>query len=369
MKLNPMPVGSAVTIRKTSRFYGISNANPADMLGVVRRNEAAGYLKYLVLWENGELNSYRREDLKYWRGAGAVRPVPIPAVAPVAEPKRKLTLDELKGKAEKDCVAEGLGATARFAFISEDAGTYWVNTNTACHSQVINRTWNEVVLKGKPTHITTHLHRNTLSRHNVTTQERTTYFQWLFNDSPWSIAFLEKNAVECVERGFVLLTAKVAGPVLQGALVATRMPYEDSGRVKDFCKWADEGLSGNLSYLLASTVSLQGTEVVLSLHSGGHYAIRPYDMGKGCISRFLSNQLINLPPTTYYDGGTGSGVHKLFGEEERGRDFIQKVLKASQVGEAKTANTNPFAKALDREVNTFKTDLFVAHLKKKGLSV
>lgn len=372
MKLNPIPVGSAVTIRPTSAYYQGNPSNPKDERGVVVKLRGYGDFLYDVKWDNGRSNNYRRTDLKYWRGAGAVRPPAVAAIkkeAVVAAPKETKpvrSLEEVVSRAELGCKECRLGTTARFAFINEKTGKYCVNRNTACHAQVLNRDYEET-----PTHITTHLHRTAShGREAISKQDRIVYFQWLFNDSPWSIAFLEKNAAECVERGFVLLTTKVSGPVLQGALVATRMPYEDSGRVTDFCQWVDKGLSGSLSYILASTVAIQGSEVVLSIHGGGHYAISPGDMGEKCFARFLSNQFVNLPATTYYEGGSARGVHLLFGEEEqRGRKFIKSVLEASQKGEVKTANTNPFAKALEKEVNTFKVDLLVAHLKKKGLNV
>ena len=318
--LKPMQVGDRVAIRKSSQYYGRNpRSNPADEPGTITRLQKTR-LEYWVQWDNGGVNSYSREDLRYWKGA----------------PKRKrekadpVDFNALIEKA-KATVTKGT-RTAHYAFIYND-GKIKENDNHACHAQVLHT-------DGSKVHSIVTLIRR--KKHTAEQQEVCKrYMTWLIERSPWSQAFVGTGE-EAWESWFAVATSNCPGNILQGGLIASRQTQENFERVVLWDKLVSQGLPENDSFALASCLHLSGEDVVLSFHHGGHYPLNPYIMGRDGFKAFCEGRPVNITEL-FCKKGQARDVHNAFWGYKGLEPAINAFIK--EAGQETKAVTNPFKKA------------------------
>lgn len=351
---NSIPVGTIVSIRKGSRYYGQDEGiNPADVPGVVVEGNEGRGLVYQVKWLHTEMtNSYSREDLRYWKGAyehfrgvgvggeelGAADPRPV---KPKAPPKPKNRSEAIEAARKALHKSDKSHATARYAFVYANH-SHLVNKNTACHSQVLNMDGED---KKKVVAIVTVVNRGG-DQDRISDEKAIAYYDWLFKRSPWAIAFEEKDARAAHEEGTVVCRTDIAANMLQAALVATRTTWEHSHVVETWYGMVGLGIGEHLAFLLGSFLGRgDGEDVIVSPNAGGHFPLQAHSMDVNDAIGFCTNNPKGLN-ARFIDGGNSWGACDMFASNIQVAPF-REVVERWFTNSQKTGGkgNNPFAAA------------------------
>lgn len=93
------------------------------------------------------------------------------------------------------------------------------------------------------------------------------WWDWLMNESPYARVFPEQGTAEqCLDRGYVFVDAEYSGSAIVAALVASRIPWEESLVCEAWCKLIDKGTNKNLAFLIAHTAN--GTHINFNFRKG-----------------------------------------------------------------------------------------------------
>lgn len=376
MNLRPIAVGRYVTIRVSSEYYGRDDdVNPAGECGIVEMSADGGGHSHRVRWlHNGKTNIYRRLDLKYW--VGEVPPHKVRVARPKPEPQKELDeggINKAVVEAIEKCKNEGQNVTARYAFVYKTGKTE-VCKNTACHHTVLDR---EGEAAKKFATIVTMIGGHNGQKNNLTEEENLFYYDWLLNRSPWALAFTTKDTAEAYKQTrYVRMNLAAPGNMVQGALIATRQPWEHHHVIKTFKLLADKGVPENTAFLLGCMFRQVEKDVLTpSFQGGGHFPIEINYMRKiDCLS-FINN----TPPMlneAYNEGGPARGVHDMFVHRDIKRerdevsmtDYARQVAKKAGAAKGKLV-TNPFAAAKKVESRNVEVDDLVNYVLTQGIFV
>lgn len=138
------------------------------------------------------------------------------------------------------------------------------------------------------------------------------YLDWLLNHSPYSRVFIDKDASECLDRGFVSVSGRTPSNLMLGGLIAVRRLYEYSSVVEAFDILVEGGVKPNLAYLIAhrSRVVEEGSGISFNSFTTSHVNLN-HSFDKEYIMNFVNNN-----PTekdSYYDTGRYGGVDSTWG--------------------------------------------------------
>lgn len=373
MKLNQMPIGSIVTIRKSSRYYGRHPwVNPAGVEGVLLKNDERNH-GYRVRWLHSDrTNAYSREDLKYWKGPrnyGQIVPNPVkPKPVPPPKPLEQEEIPGLIEQAVKELKATNQIQTARYAFIYEDRKIE-VATNTACHATVMSLPLHN---RGKLVSLVTCINRGKEDKRDLDTLA---YYDWLINRSPWAEGFSHKGCVkELVEKTrYVSCNVSAPANLFQGGLVATRQPWEHPGVVRVFNLLVGKGVEENTAFLLGSLFSVKADgNLTPVLHPSGHFPIDVSSMTREDCVRFINNNP-HILKGPYKGDAEVKRVHGMFGslpwdETSNLKKYMKEIGK--KAGAKKGVDTtNPFAAAKKTTTDCVSVEDLANYVNTQGIFV
>lgn len=149
----------------------------------------------------------------------------------------------------------------------------------------------------------------------ITEREALPYINWLINDSPYSEAFLTKDALDCIKNSFVLRT-DIPNNLLVGALIATRYVSESPGpadRITVWNKFVDMGMPPNIAFLFCHLFKMNDKGVTsFQAMSDGHSALT-VNVDWDYIVNFV-NGIKKYPGENYNNTFSYTGVSTLWGK-------------------------------------------------------
>lgn len=199
--------------------------------------------------------------------------------------------------------------------------------------------------------IVTHINR--LSASNDKFRERAektqdlhvTFYDWVFNRSPWAFCFTTKDAAQAVEERACVVRVDVPANMLQGALITTRNMWEHSPNIQLWDKLVKAGIEENKAFVMSMAVSPvdNGREVFLRGLDTDHLAICS-DIRMDGLEAFLQGSPL-YTTGDYNRSGDYQGVKRAFkGEGERVSKILKEGFQRSLEDKSKVA-LNPFIKA------------------------
>lgn len=128
------------------------------------------------------------------------------------------------------------------------------------------------------------------------------YYDYLFNDSPFSSVFLSKTADECLikEDGIIVRLDRPANLAIAGA-IGTRHPWEHKKVVDSFYNLVNAGLDKHKAFLTAFLVKYNEGNDWTPWTTEGHTCTYVRTMTKDGVRNFLNQE---LPSTRQYNCGT-----------------------------------------------------------------
>lgn len=252
-------------------------------------------------------------------------------------PEPKTTAQKIKETSDKVKKQQDRGQCAYFAFVDEKAVAEV--RSGACHADV---------LRGGSRHtkaIVSRIRRNTARYAQVSEETAISFYDWLFNRSPWSQCFMYKGAKNRWLEGTCVVTANAPANLVQGALIATRNTWEYPQVVDFWKRLVDERIEGNLAFLLAHLTYLRGNRVETKSSGDHHQAIDGSAMHVDGAKAFLQGKAMRYTAAYNKNGKAASEVHRAFNGSRGGGVAVHFKKQFNSFGKTEAKNTNPFHKA------------------------
>lgn len=235
------------------------------------------------------------------------------------------------------------GSNAYFGFIHKDGTNSGKIESGACHATVLSY---GQLSRVPVAAIISRINRATTTSYNQS-EHSVRYYDWLFNRSPVSSAFMYKGAKERMKDGWCVVSANNPANLVQAALIGSRNSWEFPKNIEKWVKLVDMGVNENLAYLVVHFLAdLDKTTITLTARSHQHVMVGPGLSLKGARA-FVFNQPLNLKDK-YSRGAHGNGVFDLWDSNGRSSTFVDKMkeeIKDSLAGGKKARCMNPFAAA------------------------
>lgn len=140
------------------------------------------------------------------------------------------------------------------------------------------------------------------------------YYDWLFNQSPWSDAYITKDIDWVMENGCVLLDPNANCDIVYGGAIATRFPYECPYNFQVWARMEELGVNKSLAFLIMHSYRNKKGDystMVVELSPMHHVSIRA-----GCSGTFWKKFLAGKYDTKRepYVTNTRHNVNGLWGD-------------------------------------------------------
>lgn len=114
------------------------------------------------------------------------------------------------------------------------------------------------------------------------------YYDWLLNRSAYSSNFITKDAEYAASKGVVCST-DIPSNLLVGGLIAHRYPWEHPGLTRQWKKFVDTGLSGDMAFLLCHQFREAPGGVISSGSYSVHGALEAVDITLNLARNFINH--------------------------------------------------------------------------------
>ncbi len=230
---------------------------------------------------------------------------------------------------------------ARNGIIWED-GTWSMSRNTACAAGL-----NGLQKHAVPLFIVSSIQDYGSIYHHTHAITRK-YINWLINDSPWAVVFVEKDIDWVIEHNCLVISAEYPNNLAVGAAVASRMPWEFSSWTTAWNALTEAGMNPSLAYILSFlTRPTAGAYVLKTGYGRSHCATHENFKLNEAKNFILGNVIKPNPPfreDSYYC--KSPGLNGIWGGASG--YTVDGALSAFVIGQYKAADgvkrtiTNPF---------------------------
>lgn len=293
-------VGQRVVLRDDAP-YQLGRNNPRGVVGTIIGLKQG--MPLVVLWDNGEENSYYYQDLDL-----IVRAGPKPAkkkAAPKKKKKKSPTLLDQLSEAVKLLNGSGSNPTAKYVDIYKGSKPT-INGNTACHAGLnADNVGCRLVVS--------------CIRRGI--KDHPWFYKWLIDESPWSSAFYRRYAWSR-KNEVVVVRTDISSTFMFGALFATRI-WEDHVNV-DFVKKFKKHFPIEFLYPICCQYNFHDGRHSFTRKAGGHF---PFDHmpEKVAVKNFIKGSVKKTSKTFAECGCRDGQVSGVFGGTGGSDDFIPKA--------------------------------------------
>lgn len=179
------------------------------------------------------------------------------------------------------------------------------------------------------------------------------YLDWLLNRSPYSDAFITKDAVKALEECIVVSSGDHPGNYVGGSIVSLRLLWEHTYVAQSAYDLHKAGVPEDLAFLLGHTIQVERkikpeSYTEWSANTSWHSSIDVGQMGFVGVKAFMQHKPTSLSDNLYVKSGQYSGYSALFSSGGRSlwatvsQDFPYHLCVAAPPPKV---DTNPFQAA------------------------
>jgi len=111
--------------------------------------------------------------------------------------------------------------------VLQESGNLWRSSYHICFGRLNEqKNWNPTVRTDPAAVIFVQIQQKLLDKHGISDEMAHTYYEWLFNYSPYRDTFITKDHRKVLADKVVMLTADIDASLMLGACSAVRLPWE-----------------------------------------------------------------------------------------------------------------------------------------------
>lgn len=299
-------------------------------------------------------------------------------------------VDKRLEKVVDDIKDTPLSGVANFGWVWPKDTT--IHAGGACHAQLVSLgPWGDVT-KRKPRELISLF--NCIAPFRLTGEKKailSTFVDWIFNFSPWSDAYMDKDVEFAVDKAITFSNPDVAANIVGMSASCTRIFNEHPNIGKTWYELVKAGIHPNVAFVVAHKIYIDDKGTVYE-HAPSHTgcfnpklsSVYSYNAtgkvepsGEKYALNFIQNNRVNLAGAYRNDYGHATSTFRVWGGENKKADGLTiigklpTILREAAGKDPEKKSANPFAAAkvaVPKTINKATVDkvmpLLIDHLSK-----